>query len=355
MRAIVVSVALGAALVAAYLLVVRGGVAPPRATSARTAPAVPAPTSGPEARGRAEPGTGASRPIAPPRQTTTIGFGDGPLALGRRRDPETAAVGPSAISVGRSGEVLINDPVHGRLLRLDGKGKPIGTIKLPSQTVDDLLALPDGSVAALDRLGEKTVWRVNSDGKTLGEFAVEGSGLREAASATGVFADPDGGLFVEVGHKSLVRIDGPSGERQTLPGRPRRDGGIYLRGAIADRKAGIVRLEALLRDGVSAWAVNLPYGAPVLRIVLLDSDRAGNAYVGATVGLEAASPPYAIVEEKLVIIAVDPAGTPRGTLTLPGRGATEETFRELSVGDDGTLYRMVTSDEGVRVETYRID
>lgn len=348
-RAIVVAVAV--ASVALLLLVLRRP-APPE--PGRAPVASRAARDGAAGATRAEPGTGASRPIDPPTRRLAIGFGDGPLDVGRRRDPETAAVGPSAIAIDRDGRLLINDPVHGRVLLLDRDGKPRATIKLPSPTVDDIVALADGSVGVLDRLGEKSVWRVGPDGKPRGEYAIEGGGLREASGTTGLFADPEGGLFVEVGHQTLQRVDGPTGPRQTLPGRPRRDGGIYLRCAIADRKAGIVRLDALLRDGTPAWTVNLPLGAPVLRIRLVDSDLTGSSYVGAEVGLESSTPPYAIVDQKLVLVGIDPAGQPRGTLALPTKPAPEETFRELTVGDDGTIYRMVITDQGVTIETYRI-
>ncbi len=346
-----IGVAIAVAGVALLLLFLRRPTPP---EPSRPPPAPHTGSAGATVAVRAEPGTGASRPIDPPRRRLAIGFGDGPLDVGRRRDPETAAIGPSAIAIGRDGKLLINDPVHGRVLQLDKDGKPLGTIKLPSPTVDDVIALADGSVGVLDRLGEKSVWRIGADGKSRGEYAIEGGGLKEASGTTGLFADPDGGLFVEVGHQTLWRVDGPAGPRQTLPGRPRRDGGIYLRCAIADRKAGIVRLEAVLRDGTPAWTVNLPLGAPVLRIRLVDSDLTGSSYVGAEVGLESSTPPYAIVDQKLVLVAIDPAGQPRGTLALPSKPSPEETFRELTVGDDGTIYRMVITDQGVTIETYRL-
>lgn len=342
----------GVLLVALILLL---GLRPSGPRQPERGPAVSTPTSPRDASATpraAEPGTGAAQPYGKAIATRTLRFGDGPYDVGRRRDPETAAIGPSSLAVGHDGTLFINDPVHGRLVRIGKDGRPSGAIKLPSATVDEVVALRDGKLAVLDRLGEKSVWQLDADGKTIGELAVEGVGVKESSLTTGLFEDPNGGLFVEVGHKTLVRVDGTS--RSTLPGRPRRDGGIYLRCAIADRKAGIVRLDAMFADSVPAWGVSLPLGAPVIRVALCDSDLAGNTYVGANVGLESTTPPYAIVEEKLILIAVDPAGTPRGTLTLPTKPAPEETFRELEVGDDGTIYRMVITDQGLVVETYRL-
>lgn len=342
----------GALLVALILLFALRPTAPTGPTRPPAAPSPAATRVDTPAPRPAEPGTGAAQPYAKATGTRTLRFGDGPFDVGRRRDPETAAIGPSSLAVARDGTIFINDPVHGRLVRIGKDGKPSAAIKLPSATIEEVVALRDGKIAVVDRLGEKSVWKLDANGKTVGEFAVEGVGVREASGTTGLFEDPNGGLFVEVGHKTLVRVDGNS--RATLPGRPRRDGGIYLRCAIADRKAGIVRLDAMFADSVPAWTVNLPLGAPVLRIALCDSDAAGNTYVGANVGLESTTPPYAIVEEKLVLIAIDPAGSPRGTLTLPTKPAPEETFRELEVGDDGTIYRMVITDQGLVVETYRL-
>src|SRR6185436_18262298 len=159
-------------------------------------------------------------------------------------------------------------------------------------------------------------------------------------------------------HSQLVRIAFAAAhsdaERPTAPGRPSRDGRQYLSAAIADRAAGTALVRGLLENGDPRWQELVSLGAPLLYLSLLDSDGAGNVYLAGHTGRESPQPPYPIVDEKLIIIGLGPEGAPRGLIELPAAPPAAESFRELAIGDDGTIYRMMLGEGGVVIETYRL-
>ncbi|HEX8952493.1 MAG TPA: hypothetical protein VF945_11645, partial [Polyangia bacterium] len=146
----------------------------------------------------------------------------------------------------------------------------------------------------------------------------------------------------------------PSAAHQPLPGRPTR-AGRFVAAAIVDRAAGRARV-TLADDagGDQAWQTTVDFGAPLMFVALLDGDAAGRIYIGAHTGHESPAPPYAIADETLVVVALAADGTEAGRLTLPAPPPREESFRELFVGDDGTIYWMRRTPAGVVVEAYRI-
>jgi hypothetical protein len=294
--------------------------------------------------------------LAQPSRRVRGAWGSGPGQFGRRRDPETRGEGPASLAVDARGRLLVLDQVNHRVLRFGPDGKPLAPLPLVSDTVEDMLPLKNGVTAVVDRLAESNVQLYDEQGKLLNEVPLKGAQIPEGGGVTGLFTDGKGDLYAEVEHQRLFRIADAQGTsdalRPSIPGRPTRDGRLYLNGAIVDRGAGRVLVRALDGDGATVWETPLDVGAPVLYIALLDSDAAGNVYLGAVTGRESAAPPYRIVDERLVILGLSPSGQPRGSLSLPETPAFEESFRELTVGDDGTIYRMRKDEGGVEIEAY---
>jgi hypothetical protein len=302
--------------------------------------------------------------ITPPKKPAAshvlvrAGWGAGAGQLGKKIDQESAPEGPMSLTVDGRGNLYVLDEVNRRVQRWSADGKPLAPISIGSDTVQDLALGKNGAVALLDRLGEKNLQLYGSDGKPLGDVPLQGKHLPEAGGTTGLFTDKDGNFWVEREHAQLVRVataDGHSDpERPTAPGRPSRDGRLYLSASIADRASGAALVRGLAEDGRVLWHQLVSLGAPLLYLSLLDSDARGNVYVAGHTGRESAQPPYQIVGEKLVIVGLSSDGAPRGMMELPASPPLAESFRELTIGDDGTIYRMVFSDAGVVIETYRL-
>jgi hypothetical protein len=283
-------------------------------------------------------------------------WGSGPGQLGRRSDPESMAVGPMSFFVDGKGVVIL-DGVNRRLARFDRHGAPLGPIALDSDAAQDLARARD-RVAVLDRLHDKRVTLYDPDGSVRANLPLAAAGLADPAAATGIFADRDGALYVEREHGAwlpLAAADGtPARSPQQPPGRPTRDG-QYVAAAISNRAAG--QALVTLYSGATpppSWQAMVDFGAPLLFVALLDSDTAGRVYIGAHTGHEAQTPPYAITDETLVIVALSAHGHEAGRIALPAPPPHEEAFRDLYVGDDGTIYWMRRTAAGVVVEAYRI-
>ncbi|MDB4967129.1 MAG: hypothetical protein JWN44_2818 [Myxococcales bacterium] len=282
-------------------------------------------------------------------------WGGAPGQFGRRRDPESNPEAPMAVAAGPAGQLAVVDQVNRRILRYKN-GKLSGTVDLGGDTVQDLTLTRDGRLLVLDRLADGNVQSYGPDGKLLDTLSLGGKGVTDNGGVTGLFTDDDG-IYVERDHESVVRIADASGRadpaRPELLGRPSRDGRLLLAAAIGDRSTGDVVVRAVDRStGLPAWEQAIRLGAPIVHIVALDSDRRGMIYLAVDVGHEAPTPPYALVDEKLVIARLGGGGAPRGVLETPPLPAADESFRPVTVDDDGTVFVMAGGDNGLTVTRY---
>jgi hypothetical protein len=284
------------------------------------------------------------------------GWGDGPGQLGRKTAHESAPEGPMSLTVDKSGNLYVLDEINQRIQRWSKSGAPLPPIPVSGDTAQDLALGKRGSVALLDRLGERNLLLVSADGKPLGEVGLVGKHIPEGGGTTGLFTDDSGNFYVEYEHQAMVRVadsDGNSdADRPTVPGRPSRDGRIFLAAQLADRAGGTALVRGLDAAGNPLWQSLVSLGGPLLYLTLLDSDADGNVYLAGHTADSSPQPPYALVNEQLVIVSLSPSGAPRGLMALPASPPVAENFRELAVGDDGTIYRMILGESGVTVETY---
>jgi hypothetical protein len=102
------------------------------------------------------------------------------------------------------------------------------------------------------------------------------------------------------------------------------------------------------------WQATTDFGAPIMFLALADADSAGDVFVAAHTGHESRTPPFRIEDEALTIIKLTRDGTVAGRVTVPAAPPHEEAFRDLYVGDDGTVYWMRRTPSGVVVEAYRL-
>ncbi|WP_157232038.1 hypothetical protein [Hyalangium minutum] len=318
------------------------GGAPPGASPGGSRPSSQAPAASP------------SQPGAPskPEVFAELGWGSGPSQLGRHRPQEASPEAPMSMTADLLGNVVVLDQVNGRLLRMDPEGKVLGTFPVTQQTPQDITLAKDGSLLVLDRIKDKTVAIINPDtGALRGELPVGGKNIPEPGLVTGTFVDGDS-VYVEREHGALVRIGDTSGnadlERPEIPGRPTRDGRLYVFANITDRKLGRVLVNAVDRQtGQHRYTREYRFGFPLMSINLLDSDLSGTLYLGVTGELStvAAAPPHNYGVRVYCLESVE--GKVLGQTDLPLNTLPEETFRDFAVLDEGgLLYRHIT-DSGV--------
>lgn len=253
-----------------------------------------------------------------------------------------------SLSVDRQGRVVVLDNVNGRLVRLSPRGDVETTVPLTVQAPQDVAVAPDGTTVVLDRLVDKSVALFSPDGKLVGELPVEGKNIDEGGSVTGVFAD-DTGVYVERQHGELTRIGDTKGQadttRDTVPGRPSRDGKAFLSALIVDAAQGRATVTAVNRPSLAhRFTREVGFGGQLLHLSLLDSDQSGIIYFAGQVQRPAPSPPA------LVVWCLDPVdGRPLGKVEAPANDDADETFDELAVAETGGVYYLRRTEQSAEL------
>ncbi len=281
-------------------------------------------------------------------------WGSGQGQLGRTRPAEANPEAASAFTVDASGRLLVVDKVNGRLVRYDRSGQPIGSFASPLRSPQEVLTTPDGSILLMDRLADKSVAILDENGRLKGRLPVVGKGVEQGGQTTGLFHDAEG-IYVEVDHSQVVRIGDASGNadeaRPTLDGRPSRDGKTLLSARLVDRSDGSFSVRAVDRaSGETLFQKQIAIGVPVQSIVFLDSDAAGGIYAGVHAGREVE--PGQMVDEAVRIVCLGPKSDVRGTVVLPANTMPEESFRDVSVRNDGSILYMERTETGVVIASH---
>ncbi len=296
--------------------------------------------------------------VAPPATPAVVvrgRWGAQPGEFGHSAATEGNPEGPMAFAVAPDGSVAVLDTQNRRVQRFAG-GRLVSSFALATGAAQDLAVTPDGRLVSLDRLAAATVTLHGPDGTTTGTGRLVGGPITEGGAVTAVFADAQG-VYVEREHREVVRVLDAAGRedaaRPTLWGRPSRDGRQLLRAAIDDRMGGVVRVSVAARsNGAMDWSTAVPLGAPVLQLLMLDSDAAGRVYVAAETGTPTAD---GVRDAAVIAIRFDATGTVMGTLRLPAPAGPEEVFRPMSVDDAGAVYLMVMTTEGVEVRRHAFE
>lgn len=269
--------------------------------------------------------------------------------LGRERPSEGNPMAPMSLARDGKGRLYVLDQVNGRVVRhgADGKVDQVTEIKLTAP--QDVAVGKDGSMAVLDRLGTKAIGLYDESGALKTQLPLGGDGVEDPGLITGVFVDGSD-VYVEKEHGPLVRVGDTEGglanPRTQIPGRPSRDGLSFLNAGITDAKAGRAYVSSIDRaTNEHRFTRELKLGAPIRTILLLDSDLSGTIYFAT----ELERPGGDVV----FLQCLDPLkGVPVGSAVLPVNTLPEETFRDLTVLDDGGVVYAVRSDDGVSYQHY---
>jgi hypothetical protein len=276
-------------------------------------------------------------------------WGSGDDELGRDRPMEAAPTGPMSFGVDAKGRMVVLDSANGRLVRRGADGK-VETMRIGVMDPQDMATAPDGSTAVLDRYADKSVAVFDESGNLRGELPLEGEGVDDVGSVTGVFVDGSD-VFVEREHGPLVQIGTTSGQpvepRIEIPGRPTRDGLSFIKAGIVDPNEGRVYVASIDRATVTnRFTRELRLLTFVRQIVLLDSDKTGMIYFAAEVESADGS-------EAVLLNCLEPLkGAPAGSAVLPANTMPEETFRDFTVLDEGGVVIALRTEQGVSYIKY---
>lgn len=244
---------------------------------------------------------------------------------------------------------LVLDQVNQRVTRWDRRGKASVLLPLEGDQAADLAAGRDGSVAVLDRLVGKKISLFGPDGRPAGSLPLDPEVVGDPGSVTGIFIDGET-VYAERAHGPLVAVGTtrgePSSDRSEVPGRPSRDGKLLLSAGIIDRKQGRVYVSAVDRATMEArFTRQLTHAGFIASIVALDSDLSGTLYLAVALDQGSVTP--------TLVTCLDATGAPLGAVEIPTNDSPEETLRELSVADDGTILFAHRLDDGLAFESYR--
>ena len=355
------SSSLAAAAVAALVLGVGIGVWLRQHPSARSSPA-PLPPR--DALGATASGTGAqpSKPAsqaAPQRRlrvevVASAAWGNGPSNLGRTLPREANPEGPKSFAVDAEGRVSVLDAVHQRILVLQ-HGNVVARVPLPTGSFEDIEMLPDGGYALLDRLGQKAVVFLDTQGRMGAKVPLLGRGVTEAGGVGALLVRGDGTWVKasEPGARTpkLVRIADAKGrpdpERPIMDGWPLADGSGVMQTTWEHPSTVVV---AVRRQGTpAAWQRSrIAFPAEISHFDASPSDPPGHIFVVATL-LRKASPGKAGHEETDMLVVLGPDGAEVGRVSLPSRKGPYENFRAIRSGPGGALYHMSWDDTGVTI------
>jgi hypothetical protein len=293
----------------------------------------------------------AAAPATTAASTFFAAWGGGRDQLGRERPEEGNPMGPMSLALDGQGRTWVLDEINRRVVRRGADGSVETAIQLDQRLPEDIAVARDGSIAVLDRLGDKDVTLYDDDGTLRGKLSLAGDGIGDTGEVSGVFVDGTD-VYVERRHTELVLLGDTSGNpaqpRSSLAGRPTRDGTALLGAAIVDATAGRVRVTSTERDsGKLRFDRELQLWPTVHAILLLDADRAGTIYFATEVQRAGQSP-------TVVLSCLDPqSGVVVGGAMLPANTLPEESLRDLAVLDQGGVVYAHRSEAGVTYQQYQ--
>ncbi len=278
-----------------------------------------------------------------------FGWGSGQSALARDRPEEANPEAPMSLIATDDGAVVL-DQLNGRVVRLDKNGKFVREDKLHVQAAQEIALGPHGELLAMDRLISKEVEILDKAGHSLGKLPLEGKGIENGGSTTGLFVSGDK-VYAETSHSVLIELGDVGGkasaERTQLSGRPSRDGSMLLSAGRKDGDGTRLWINALsTAKKQMKWARDVGMGAPIRQILLLESDMRGVVYTA----MELAHDDQHVVTQLMCLAPDD--GRVLGRVTLPTNILPEETFRDLSVRDDGTVLYVHRTEDGSQYLQY---
>lgn len=285
------------------------------------------------------------------RQVAAMKWGAGPRDLGRRTPKDGNPEAPMSLVATRDGGVIILDQVNARLVRIDKEGAFGAPTPIKLRQPQDLALTRDGTVAVLDRLADKRVDLVTADGKVRGSIPIEGKGIAEGRTVTGVFVDGFD-VLVERTHGPVVRIGDLGGNadplRPELAGRPTRDGSALLNSWMEKFPDAFVFVSRWMRvNHEMVFTRQVDVAMESHGVALLDTDLNGIVYLGVIGNTR--TPDGTLTGAMRVLCLSSLGGDVLGVADLPGNASPDETFREIVAAESGGVFYLARTDAGAQL------
>jgi len=274
-----------------------------------------------------------------------LSWGSAAGLVGRLIPRSGAPQGPMSFDVDAAGRLYLLDQVNDRIQVFGRDGVLQRVIGVPEGAVQDLALLSGkpGRLALLDRLVFRDVFVVDDSGRIVGKADLQGPGVPESGGVTALFAREDG-LWVEVEHRRLVRVADLSGrpdrKRPEVLGRP--DGARVLR-AKQMRPDAVWILEGTWGAFAPARLVaRIRFDRPIRQVIDLEGLADGRILVAVRLKADG--------DERIdELVLVGPDGLEMERKRVLSDVRPEETYRQVRVGRDGSIYHMSLFDDGVTI------
>ncbi len=278
-------------------------------------------------------------------------FGSGPNDIGILTPKEASPEGPMSFTIGEKGEIYILDQVNSRIQCFKG-GKRIKTIPIPLDTFMDIALTQDGKIILLDNAIKKSVYILDSEGKTLNIIPLEGRLIPYGPEVTQIMYVKRGkfaGIWAILGDRS-VRIAMPEGTMDTnrisVPGRFSSDGRRLIRAEIiGDATAVIYRSK---QDSLSQWEpeITLFFNMYIGNLMGIWDDKSGRIYLAAA------------LEDKNkwfnTVLVLTPEGKELKRVNLFVQKMPHEIYHSVRVSEEGYIFQMALDDGGAFIKRYKI-
>lgn len=283
-----------------------------------------------------------------PEPILRASIGMGKDGFGFEAAREGVLRGPSAPDVSAEGLALL-DPIRGELRRFSKDGSPLGALVLPSKHVVEAIAISDGKTLLFERseAGQGLVV-IDRMGAVSARMPIAASVANEDTDVSRivvrggtVYAETNGsGPLHAVGTTDGVALPGTT----TVDGLPTRDDRFLLSAGITNEDEGRAWINASDRTtGTHRWTKELRFADEATAVGFLDDDGAGHGWVVVLVG----GKPGSFVDAAVCFDVA--SGTVIASHAVAVDDPPWQSFRDFSVGPDGTLYALRRSKHESRV------
>lgn len=288
------------------------------------------------------------------------GWGAGSSEFGRR--DEASRPGPMSLAVDDQGTVYVLDQVNRRVVAYDAGGQLDRVISIASEATEEIAVGPgQGLWALVYEPGDRPGYRVTRFARSGDSPAEQVPLSRTIQLVTGIFITGTASLpevWVEQRHdiQTQVVADGrgvpASMQTANVLGRP-------------DRSRPDTRLTARRTGPYQAMVIRVLPGRsthreltvttplPIVAIQELETDRAGNIFLGLLLGEDSGTPDHELVNARKVMLVHRGHDRTPLTVHLEHERATD-AFRQVAVSPDGSIHQLHTTGQGVTVRRWAL-